>query len=1374
MLFIRKSLVVRWALILVLLSGMIEAMPTQKVLAAAGDIARVSLSSNGTQGNGSSGLNSISADGRYLAFDSYATNLVAGDTNATYDVFLRDRQTSETKRISLSSSGIQGNGSSNDPSISADGRYVIFRSSATNLVSGDTNDRNDLFLYDNQTNFLTRISVDSNGVPGNGNTSYYHISADGRYVVFSSTSSNLVTGDANAKIDIFLHDNQTGGTTRVSIDSNGIEGNGDSDKPFISADGHYIVYHSSATNLVSNDTNAKTDVFMYDRQTGITTRLSLNSSGVEGNGDSFVPSMSADSRYVAFGSAATNLVSQDTNAKTDIFVYDRQTGNTVLVSTDSNGLQANISSYNPIISGDGRFVAYNSAATNLVSGDTNGQGDVFLHDRKTGKTIRASISSTGSQASGGSSDAPSLSLDGRYIAFDSSAINLVSDDTNRAIDVFVRENEIALPSTVHVVNKTSDTDDGVCNEDCSLREAIATASAGDSVIFNTLLAGQTITFTSNLVIDKNLTITGSGLVPQPTLSGEDIAHLEVSPGASVTISNLTMTHGNYGISSRGDLTIINSTLKGNSSYSGGAISSYDGSLTVQNSTIAQNYSYYGGGALYLGGSGTAKIINSTVAGNQAVYYGGGISINGNVAVEIINSTFAGNSALQASEISISASTGTLAVTNSVFACTPAEANCYDYPPDSVTTTNSVISAGTLQDFGLVELADNGGPTQTMALLLGSPLMDAGDDTICANPPIHYQDQRGVSRPQGSHCDLGAYEYEYDLGVHYVKWDATGANNGTAWANAFTDLSSALAAASSGEEIWVAAGTYKPTAGTDRTISFPLKSGVAIYGGFAGNETLRPQRDFETNLTVLSGDIGLVDDNSDNSYHVVIGSNTNRTAVLDGFTITAGNANGTSSNNLGGGMYSLYGSPSLDNVIFSNNSATSSGGGMFNQQSSPLLQNVLFKNNYSATYGGGMYNVANSNANLTNVTFLSNTAGGPGGGMYNGNSNPIVANVIFSGNSASTGAGMNNYYSSPTLTNITFSGNSSNGGGGMKNDFSNPSLNNVSFSGNSSSTGGGMLNLYSSPVLRDVSFSGNTASSSGGGMYNGESNPTLTNVTISENFAGYYGGGMDNHNNSSPVLTNVTFYSNSSPQSGGGMMNVSNSNPTLTNVTFSGNSSASGGGIYNNTSSPTLRNVILWSDTDSAGAEIYNYNSVPSVTYSIVQGGYPGIGNLDADPLLGLLQDNTGFTKTMALGAGSPAIDVGDDANCPSVDQRGVARPQGVHCDIGSFEYVAPPTPTPTDIPTNTATATATLTSTATSTATATQTPTDTPTVTPTSTPTNSATPTSTYTLTPTPTATRTPTITLTPTRTPKQGKTPTPIKTVTPIKTPVPTRTPRR
>lgn len=402
---------------------------------------RVSVSSRGDQANRESQSSDISADGRFVAFASEATNLVSDDTNVS-DVFVHDRETGEVTRVSVNSQGEQANGGSQSPAISGDGRFVAFGSFASNLVPDGTF-MWDIFVRDRQTGETTRVSVDSQGGQADDWSEYPAISADGRFVAFMSYASNLVPGDTNIAYDIFVHDCQTGETTRVSVDSQGGEGNGYSFHASISGDGRFVAFGSWATNLVSDDTNGIPDMFVHDRQTGETTRVSVDSQGGQGLGGPWLYwgfcDISVDGRFVAFSSWATNLVADDTNNSEDVFVHDRQTGETTRVSVDSQGGQGDGDSSHPAISVEGRFVAFDSGATNLTPADTNAALDVFVHDCWTRETTRVSVDSLGGQANRSSHEPSAVSGDGRVVAFESDATNLVAVDTNNRRDVFVHD-----------------------------------------------------------------------------------------------------------------------------------------------------------------------------------------------------------------------------------------------------------------------------------------------------------------------------------------------------------------------------------------------------------------------------------------------------------------------------------------------------------------------------------------------------------------------------------------------------------------------------------------------------------------------------------------------------------------------------------------------------------------------------------------------------------------------------------------------------------------------------------------------------------------------------------------------------------------------
>jgi Tol biopolymer transport system component len=291
-----------------------------------------------------------------------------------------------TKRVSVGPNGRQSNDISWGPVLSADGRFAAFASKATNLVPGDTNNETDVFVRDRRTGKTERASVGPNGIQGNSPPWSFSpgssaLSADGRFVAFGSDATNLVPGDTNGEADVFVHDRRTRKTERVSVGPGGGQGNGESFSPSLSADGRFVAFQSYATNLVPGDTNNTSDVFVRDRRTSTTERVSVGPGGVQADGTSFDTELSADGRFVAFASDASNLVSDDTNGMNDVFVHDRQTRKTERVSVGQRSVQGNRGSIDPALSADGRVAAFYSSADNLVQGDTNSEADVFVHTR---------------------------------------------------------------------------------------------------------------------------------------------------------------------------------------------------------------------------------------------------------------------------------------------------------------------------------------------------------------------------------------------------------------------------------------------------------------------------------------------------------------------------------------------------------------------------------------------------------------------------------------------------------------------------------------------------------------------------------------------------------------------------------------------------------------------------------------------------------------------------------------------------------------------------------------------------------------------------------------------------------------------------------
>lgn len=386
----------------------------------------VSVDSTGNQGNGVSRWPMMSRNDRFIAFESDANNLVPGDTNGRTDVFVRDVVLGTTTRVSVDSTGAELPGDSSRPSISADGRYVAF-------VCGAPTGTYDVYRHDRESGLTELVSCALGGGVANGPSANPAISDNGRYIAFTSAATNIVSGDSGPSADCFVRDMDAQVTVLASVSSQGVQEIGSADwaRPALSGDGRYVAFVSNAANLVPNDTNDWFDLFVHDLQTGTTTLVTPGSqygSTIDG------PAMSQDGRYIAFWTDGP-LDPADTNGTADVYLWDMQTASLSRASVDSTGVQLNANSRGPAISTSGRFVAFESDATTLVSGDTNNSVDIFVRDMNTGQVSRVSVDSSGLQANA-NSQRPSISSDGDVISFQSSASNLAPNDGNGVDDVF--------------------------------------------------------------------------------------------------------------------------------------------------------------------------------------------------------------------------------------------------------------------------------------------------------------------------------------------------------------------------------------------------------------------------------------------------------------------------------------------------------------------------------------------------------------------------------------------------------------------------------------------------------------------------------------------------------------------------------------------------------------------------------------------------------------------------------------------------------------------------------------------------------------------------------------------------------------------------
>lgn len=398
---------------------------------------------NGVQPNGASGLMNLSADGRYIVFHSQAMNLAGLDLNGPNDdIFLLDRQTGITKNLTSTPPTPQDHDYSYCPTITPDGRFVSFMSFDNGIVATDTNGSSDTFVYDTVTGIYEVTSRSTSGNSVGGQHTFPTISDDGRYVAFACYNAAMASPPAlDTFYNIYLRDRQAGTTIRLTQGLNGTGMEFDAEVPVISGNGQYVVFSSKASNLVPNDTNGTYDVFRIAVSSGAIELVSVANGGGPSNGYAYCggfDAMTPDGRFVVFESGASNLVAGDTNNKTDVFVRDMQLGVTTLLSRSATGVLSNGNSFWPVISDDGRFVAFESLAFNLIPGDLANR-DVFVVDRLLGSVERVSENAANQTATSGSSYQATINADGRVIAFISSATTLIATDTNFVPDVYLVE-----------------------------------------------------------------------------------------------------------------------------------------------------------------------------------------------------------------------------------------------------------------------------------------------------------------------------------------------------------------------------------------------------------------------------------------------------------------------------------------------------------------------------------------------------------------------------------------------------------------------------------------------------------------------------------------------------------------------------------------------------------------------------------------------------------------------------------------------------------------------------------------------------------------------------------------------------------------------
>ncbi len=424
--------------IVLAIAGSILVASAPPVSAAVGDITLASTSDTGTKGNRESREPQISDDGSVVAFRSKARNLDPADTDAIFDIYAKHLGSGDIQLASITSTGTKSNGTSEQPTLSGDGTLVAFQTKASNLDANDTDTLSDIYVKNLSTGALTLVSQTKAGTKSNGVSDEADISADGTMVSFRSTATNLVPADTDTVPDVYEKNLVTGDLSLVSVNGTGTKGNAHSGRPSLSSDGALIAFRSKSTNLLAADPDSAFDIYLKNMSTGSLRLVSADASGTDGNGASTTPMLSSDGTLVAFRSSASNLLAADSDNIYDIYVKNMTTGGLILASTTGTGTKSNGSCVNPSLSADGTAVAFGSFATNFDARDTDTVQDAYVKFLGSGALVLASTSATGTKGNANTLF-PWISGDGSLVTFRSDANNLVAGDTDHTGDVYVRQ-----------------------------------------------------------------------------------------------------------------------------------------------------------------------------------------------------------------------------------------------------------------------------------------------------------------------------------------------------------------------------------------------------------------------------------------------------------------------------------------------------------------------------------------------------------------------------------------------------------------------------------------------------------------------------------------------------------------------------------------------------------------------------------------------------------------------------------------------------------------------------------------------------------------------------------------------------------------------